>query len=260
MLTYKNVRLTHALLSSTALIGYLIYGSVLLLYVAIGLALIYLCIIVYGVFTVKAAFFLKLYNEGTITDKRIALTFDDGPSEHTNQVLDILKKFNVKATFFLIGSKIETNQEVLRRLVEEGHQLGNHTYHHSKATGFYPLQKLNDELIATRTVVKQFAGLNMILYRPPFGVTTPNLAKVVSQLRLNVIGWSVRSFDTTAQSAESIIQRVLKQVKPGAVVLLHDNREKCATVLETIIPHLLNQHYTFATVGELFDIEAYEND
>jgi peptidoglycan/xylan/chitin deacetylase (PgdA/CDA1 family) len=260
MLTYKIVRPVHALLSSAVLIGYLIYGNVLLLYVAIGLALLYLCLIMYGVFTVKAAFFLKLYNEGTSTDRRIALTFDDGPSEHTNEVLDILKKFNVKATFFLIGSKIEANKEVLKRLIDEGHQLGNHTFHHSKSTGFYPVPKLKEELESTRALVKQLAGLNMKLYRPPFGVTSPNLAKVVSQLRLNVIGWSVRSFDTTAQSAESIIQRVLKQVKPGAVVLLHDDREKCGRILETIIPHLLSQHYTFATVGELFNIEVYEND
>jgi peptidoglycan/xylan/chitin deacetylase (PgdA/CDA1 family) len=259
MLTYKIIRPAYALLSSAALIGYLVYGGVLL-YVAIALAFVYLGLIVYGVFKVQASFFLELYTEGSKTDKRIALTFDDGPSENTNSVLDILKKYNIKATFFLIGSKVEANQEVLKRLVEEGHQVGNHTYHHSKSTGFYPVKKLEHELVSTRAVVKRYVGLNMKLYRPPFGVTTPNLAKVVSQLRLNVIGWSVRSFDTTRQSAESIIQRIVKDVKPGAVVLLHDDREKCTTILETIIPHLLNQQYTFATVGELFKIEVYEND
>jgi len=259
MLTYKNVRLAHALLSSVALICYLIYGGVFL-YMAIAAALIYLGVVVYGVFTVRAGFFLELFNEGSINDRRIALTFDDGPSEKTNDVLDILKKYNIKATFFLIGSKVELQQEVLKRLVEEGHELGNHTYNHSKSTGFYPIPKLIQELESTRALVKKYTGLNMKLYRPPFGVTTPNLAKVVSQLRLHVIGWSVRSFDTTRQSAESIVQRILNQVKPGSVILLHDDREKCATVLETIIPHLLNQHYTFAKAGELFKIEAYDRD
>ncbi|MDF2457039.1 MAG: polysaccharide deacetylase family protein [Cytophagaceae bacterium] len=259
MLSYKNVRLIHALLSSVALICYLIYGGVFL-YVAIILALIYLGVVIYGVFTVRAGFFLSLYNEGSVTDKRIALTFDDGPSENTKEVLDILKKYHIKATFFLIGSKVESQQDVVKRLVEEGHEVGNHTYHHSKSTGFYPVPKLNQEIESTRAVVKNYTGLNMKLYRPPFGVTTPNLAKVVSQLQLNVIGWSVRSFDTTRESAERIIQRILKQVKPGAVVLLHDDRKKCTTVLETIIPQLLNQHYTFATVSELFKIEAYEKD
>lgn len=259
MLTYKIVRPVYALLSSVALIGCLVYGGVLL-YVAIALAFVYLGLIVYGVFNVQAGFFLELYNEGPKTDKRIALTFDDGPSEHTNTVLDILKKYNIKATFFLIGSKVESNQEVLKRLLEEGHQIGNHTYRHSKSTGFYPVHKLERELISTREVVKRYAGLNMKLYRPPFGVTTPNLAKVVSQLRLSVIGWSVRSFDTTSQSAERIIQRIIKDIKPGAVVLLHDDREKCTRVLETIIPYLLNQQFTFATIGELFKLEVYEND
>ncbi len=259
MLTYKNVRLTHALLSSIAIICYLIYGGVFL-YVAIVLALIYFGVVVYGVFTVRAGFFLSLYNEGITSDKQIALTFDDGPSENTKEVLDILKKHQIKATFFLIGSKVESQQELVKRLVEEGHEVGNHTYHHSKSTGFYPVPKLNQEIESTRTVVKNYTGLNMKLYRPPFGVTTPNLAKVVSLLQLNVIGWSIRSFDTTRESAENIIQRILKQVKPGAVVLLHDDREKCTTVLETIIPQLLNQHYTFAKVSELFKIEAYEKD
>ena len=259
MLTYKIARPTYALLSSVALIGYLVYGGVLL-YVAIALAFVYLGLIVYGVFNVQAGFFLELYTEGSQTDKSIALTFDDGPSENTNSVLDILKKHNIKATFFLIGSKVEAHQEILKRMVEEGHQLGNHTYHHSKSIGFYTVQKLQNELVSTRAVVKRYTGLNIKLYRPPFGVTTPNLAKVVSQLRLNVIGWSVRSFDTTRQSSESIIQRIIKEVKPGAIVLLHDDRMKCTTILETIIPHLLNKQYTFATVGELLKIEVYEND
>lgn len=259
MLTYKNVRLTHALLSSVALICYLIYGGIFL-YVAIILAFIYLVVVVYGVFTVRSGFFLSLYNEGNVTDKRIALTFDDGPSENTKEVLDILKKHDIKATFFLIGSKVESQQDIVKRLVAEGHEVGNHTYHHSKATGFYPVPKLNQEIESTRAVVKKYTGLNMKLYRPPFGVTSPNLAKVVSQLQLNVIGWSVRSFDTTRQSAESIIQRILKQVKPGAIILLHDDRAKCAAVLEALIPHLLNQNYTFSTAGELLKIEAYEKD
>lgn len=259
MIKYKVVRPVYALLSSAALIGYLFYGGVLL-YVAVGLAVIYLALIVYGTFNVQSGFFLTLYNEGRQTEKRIALTFDDGPSENTNHVLDTLKKYNIKATFFLIGARIEANQEILKRLIAEGHQVGNHTFHHSRSTGFYPVSKLEQELISTREVVKRHTGLNMKLYRPPFGVTTPNLAKVVSQLKQHVIGWSVRSFDTTRQSADRIIQRIVKETRPGAVVLLHDDREKCVAILEAVIPQLLNQHYTFSTVGELFQLEAYEND
>ena len=258
MLTYKNVRLVHALLSTAAVIGIFVYGNEFF-YVVAALIMVYFGLIIYGVFTVRAGFFLTLYNESHSDNKDIALTFDDGPSEYTKKVLDILKHYNIKATFFLIGKRIKGNEEVVRRLVAEGHQIGNHTYHHSHATGFYPIPKLKEELWATNAEIDRLLDLKMKLFRPPFGVTSPNLAKAVAQLKLDVIGWSVRSLDTTAQPVEKIIQRVLKQVKPGAVILLHDDREKCATVLETVIPSLLKQEYRFTTVGELFKIEAYEN-
>jgi len=258
MLTYKNIRLAHALLSTAAIIMYFVYGRGFL-YVVAALVLVYFGFIVYGVFTIRAGFFLKLHNESRSDNKDIALTFDDGPSEHTNKVLDILKQYNIKATFFLIGKRIKGNEEVIHRLLAEGHQMGNHTYQHSNATGFYPALKLEEELRSTNAIIDQLIGLKMRLFRPPFGVTTPNLAKVIAQLKWDVIGWSVRSLDTTAKPAEKIVRQILKQVKPGAVVLLHDDREKCATVLEAVIPRLLEQQYRFATVGELFKIEAYEN-
>ncbi|HSZ71676.1 MAG TPA: polysaccharide deacetylase family protein [Cytophagaceae bacterium] len=259
MLTYRNVRLAHALLSTAAIIGYFVYGSLFLI-VVIGLALIYLACIAYGVFAVHSGFFLTLYSHADIKEKQIALTFDDGPSEHTVKVLDFLKNYNVKATFFLIGKQIESNSDVLKRIVEEGHQIGNHTYNHSKATGFYRPDQLHKELQATNSVVREQVGITMRLFRPPFGVTTPNLAKVIIQLKWDAIGWSVRSFDTTMKPVDLIIKRILKQVKPGAVILLHDNREKCMPILKVIVPDLLQQQYSFVTVGELFKIEAYEKN
>jgi peptidoglycan/xylan/chitin deacetylase (PgdA/CDA1 family) len=258
MLTYKNVRLAHALLSVAAIIGFFIYGQVFL-YLMFALALLYLLIVAYGVFFVRASFFMKLYTEVPKHSKKlIALTFDDGPGEYTVKVLDLLKTYDIKATFFLIGERIATRQEIVQRLVSEGHQIGNHTFHHSKATGFFSADQLERELQSTKDLVHDIVGFEMKLFRPPFGVTTPNLAKVVSRLKLSTIGWSVRSFDTTSRSVASIIDRILNQVTPGAVVLMHDDREKCQLVLETLIPRLLEQHYHFVTVGELFQLEAYE--
>ena len=141
----------------------------------------------------------------------------------------------------------------------EGHQIGNHTFKHSNSTGFYSIPQLTNELQSANAEVKRVVGLNMKLFRPPFGVTTPNMGKVVSQLQLHTIGWTVRSFDTTGKPLNSIVQRILKQAAPGGVILLHDDREKCQEVLERILPPLLEQQYSFKTIAELFTINAYEN-
>lgn len=259
MLTFKNIRLFYMLFLTAALLGYVFITDGFII-VASLLTVAYVGLIVYGVFNVSAGFFLKLYNAVDTQEKKIALTFDDGPTEQTTMVLDILKQYNVKATFFLIGKRVEQHPEVVHRLLQEGHEIANHTYNHSNATGFYSIKRLESEITRTTDLVKQLTGLKMNLYRPPFGVTTPRLAKVVSQLQLKVIGWSVRSFDTTNQSVEAIIHRILGNVKPGAVVLMHDDRVKCAAVLETIIPQLIKREFTFSTVGELFNLEVYEKD
>lgn len=114
MLTYKNIRLAHALLSTAAIIGLFVYGEEFW-YVIGTLLLLYFSCIVYGVFTIRANFFLTFHNESNATGKDIALTFDDGPSEQTNKVLDILQQYNIKATFFLIGKRIKGNEEVVDR-------------------------------------------------------------------------------------------------------------------------------------------------
>jgi len=223
-------------------------------------ALVYLSLIAYGSFNVKANFFMDLYNQGSGATKLLALTFDDGPSETTLLVLDILKKHGVKATFFVIGNRVEAYPELVKRMVDEGHVIGNHTFNHTKFTSFYSPQKLEQEFTNTISVVFRTVGLNMKLFRPPFGVTFPVMAKVVQRLNLSVIGWSLRSFDTTIKPAQRILKYLLNTVKPGDVILLHDDRTKVPQILEELIPQLMLQNYAFVTVDRMFEIEAYAHE
>ncbi len=220
----------------------------------------YLGFILYGSFNVSSCFFLDLYNQANTTQKHIALTFDDGPSPETHRILDLLKKHQIKVTFFVIGKRVEEHPEIVKRMVEEGHQLGNHTFHHSRAAGFLSVKSLQEDLSQCIQAVERIVNLKMNLYRPPFGVTSPSIAHVVKKMNLKPIGWSLRSFDTTLKSAEQILKSMDCHVKSGDVLLFHDDRPKAHEVLEKMIPMFIAKQYTFLTVSELFEIKAYNHE
>lgn len=220
----------------------------------------YLFLIIYGSFNVSSRFFLDLYNQAHTTQNIVALTFDDGPSPETHGVLDLLKKYQIKATFFVIGKRVEEYPEIVKRMVDEGHVLGNHTFSHSRAAGFLTLKSLQDDLMKCIRAVEAAVNLKMNLYRPPFGVTSPSIAHVVKKMNLKPIGWSLRSFDTTLKSSEQILNSMNRAVKPGDVLLFHDDRAKALEVLNELLPILIEKKYAFLTVPELFDVEAYDHE
>jgi peptidoglycan-N-acetylglucosamine deacetylase len=256
MLRYKYIKAIYLTLCITCLVLGLIY-ELPWMKLLIIMSSVYLLIVVYSSFYVRSNVFLKLYHEGGQDGKCIALTFDDGPSPETHAVLDILKKYQVKATFFVVGKNVKKYPQILKRIVDDGHVIGNHTFRHAATTGFMSSISLQSDFSACIQAVQDVVKLKMNLFRPPFGVTSPNIAKAVSQLHLTPIGWSLRSFDTTIKPAKAIAQTLLKKIKSGDVVLLHDNRIKVQEVLHEILPQLVVQHYQFLTVAELFNVEPY---
>ena len=176
------------------------------------------------------------------TDRKVVyLTFDDGPHPpETERVLDVLRERGARATFFLIGSKVSGNEAVLRRMLEEGHTLGLHTYSHAGTFPLLSLDKMLADVNEGKRTVESVAGRKISLFRPPFGVTNPTIAKVVRTLGLQTVGWDVRSFDTMfCKSSEhscnssgyscnssghdwyvSVVERIMKQVRPGSVSTL----------------------------------------
>lgn len=220
---------------------------------------VFLSLIIYGSATIQSNFHAQAFCHGDISGKEIALSFDDGPNqEYTPQVLSILAQYHVSATFFVIGNNIHGNENILRQIDADGHSIGNHSYTHSFYIDFKSLQGFKDELNKTAEIVSELIGKRMRLFRPPYGVTTPNLAKASNALNYNIIGWSIRSLDTTADTAQIIAQRIQTQIKPGSIILFHDNSDKTIQVLKQTLKFAKENGYKIVSVERLLKIEAYE--
>ncbi len=221
---------------------------------------VYLAFIIYGSSVIQANFFAPAYCAADTTEKIIALSFDDGPhAEYTPQVLSLLAQHHATATFFVIGKNIHGNESLLKQIHEDGHSIGNHTYTHSFFIDFKNAQGFKDELNQTAERVFSVIGKKMKLFRPPYGVTTPNLAKAAKLLDYHIIGWNIRSLDTTNDTIEIITQRVQTQIKSGAIILLHDTSVKTIEVLKQTLNFAQENGYKIVSVERLLEIKAYED-
>lgn len=213
----------------------------------------------WGSFDIRLNYFLHSINFGNTSDKKIAITFDDGPSEFTVPILEILKKHNVKATFFCIGNQIEKHPYILQKIYTEGHIIGNHTYSHTSKMGFLSSTEINKEISTNTELITNSIGKKPKLYRPPFGVTNPNIAKAVKQKNVISIGWNIRSLDTIITDEEKLFQRVKNKIKPGGIILFHDTTQQTVVVLERLLLFLQSEKYQLETVDALLNINAYED-
>lgn len=171
---------------------------------------------------------------------QVALTFDDGPSEDTEAILDILLEHQVKATFFCVGQKIEERPQVLERITREGHLLGNHTYSHRNLM-LCGMAQTRMELSRTQQLIQQFGQQTPRYWRPPFGFRAPWSEGVARRLGLESVLWSINPRDFQNPGSEVIVQRVLGEAQPGVIVLLHDgfsHRGQTVEALRALIPAL----------------------
>jgi peptidoglycan/xylan/chitin deacetylase (PgdA/CDA1 family) len=183
--------------------------------------------------------------------RQLCLTFDDGiHAELTPKVLDILKQKNVKAIFFLIGKNIQGNETIVKRMHEEGHQIGNHSFEHSFWFDMKSSKAMLVEIEQTNQVLESVIGEKIKLFRPPYGVTNPNLAKAIKQSGLQSIGWSLRTFDTTAKTKQKLLVKLKQNTKDRDIVLLHDRCEITADSLTEYIDFCLDRGFTFVTLNE----------
>lgn len=191
-------------------------------------------------------------------EKVLALTFDDGPWRQTPQVLEILKKYDIKATFFIIGSHIQSYPKHLEQIAKEGHAIGNHTWNHHYHS--VSAQTAAAELGRTADAIEQITGSKTVMFRPPGGNLTNGLVSYATQNDYVVLMWSVDSRDYISSSTVgSITQKVVAGVHPGAIVLLHDgggNRASTVEALPQMIEQLQDRGYRFVTVPELLELKA----
>lgn len=227
----------------------------LFLFVIFTWFLITLC----GSFLIRWNYHLTAkHSNKNINKQHISITFDDGPHpEFTPKALDLLKQHNAKATFFCIGQNVEKHPEILQRIISEGHLVANHTYSHSKSFGFFSTSKVVAELKKTNAIIEDVIGKEMKLYRPAFAATNPMIERAVKQLKVSVIGWNVRSLDTTARSEKMILNRITRKVSSGDIILLHDTSAKTMVVLEQLLLFLQEKNLKSVTVDQLLEIEGY---
>ncbi len=195
-----------------------------------------------------------------VPEKVVALTYDDGPHPtFTPEILRILDKYGVKATFFIVGSRAEQYPQILKDIVAKGHAIGNHTYSHPANLELETRDQVINELIKCEQVLWRIAGKRTNLFRPPKGLVNESVVKTAAEGGYKTVLWTVSAYHHDARTPEEMAKRVLSQVKPGCIILAHDGiypmrwRDVAATPL--IIEELRRQGYRFVTVPELLQMQ-----
>jgi peptidoglycan/xylan/chitin deacetylase (PgdA/CDA1 family) len=256
MLNFRYTSLLFIL--STAIIGVLCYYSGISLWWLLLPLLIYKALIIYGSANIQSNFYTKAYCSADASERIIALSFDDGPnSTYTPKVLSTLKEYNAPATFFVIGKNIQGNEELIRQMDTAGHTIGNHTFSHSFFIDFKGKTGFMEELNSTSESIYMLIHKRMNFFRPPYGVTTPHLAAASKALNYSIIGWNIRSLDTTKDTKAIIGGRVLAQLKPGSIILFHDTSEKTIQVLKQTLNFAKENGFKIVSMEELLKINAY---
>ena len=185
-----------------------------------------------------------------VANKTIALTFDDGPGPYTEKLLDILDKYDAKATFFLIGSKVSARANTLRRMQSREHQLGNHSWSHPELPKL-SVDQIAGEIDRTNEAIRQATGVKPSILRPPYGAVN---GVVLEQLRLrnmSSILWSVDTRDWADRNSQIVCSRAVAGARPGAVILMHDIHQTSVNAVPCILSSLKQQGYSFVTIQRL---------
>lgn len=204
----------------------------------------------------KDAELYKAYYEKK-NQKVVALTFDDGPNPATtNQALDTLSKYGIKATFFVLGKNVSGNEEILKRMKADGHVIGNHSWSHPVLSKL-SLDEAKKQITDTEDALTKVLGSSSKLMRPPYGAITDDIR---NSLDLSFIMWDVDSLDWKSKNEASILTEIQRQVRNGSIILMHDIHAETVNALPKIIDYLKEQGYHFVTVPEMLNsrLKAHE--
>lgn len=180
--------------------------------------------------------------------KMIALTFDDGPNYNTSKVIDVLNKYDIKATFFVLGSRAINNKDILKKMADSGMEIGNHTYNHLLLTK-YDENKIRSEIENTSEVIYSATKKRPRLLRPSYGSVNNKIKKVAN---MPIIIWDIDTLDWKYHNSKRITSRVVNKVRDGDIILMHDIYSASLNALSNIIPILQDNGYEFVTIDELF--------
>ena len=211
-----------------------------------GAITVFIVLLTFGIFDIRFDYFIKSVHE--VGSEKVILTFDDGPNTSTLKVLNVLKKHEVGAVFFLIGQCMVENPQITNTLKSSGMVLGNHSYSHSGRFAFMTTSNICKELSKT----EELLGTHSInLFRAPFGITSPQIARAVRKMGMKSIGWRVRSLDTVIDNKFKLINKILKQSKEGSIILLHESGKVTASSLDELIIKLKSSGLNIASNEEI---------
>lgn len=180
--------------------------------------------------------------------KRVALTFDDGPhNTNTPKILELLDKYNAKATFFMLGTRVDFYPDIAKEIVERGHEPGNHTWHHRDLTTLSKAE-INLEIERTNVAIKKATGKEPILYRPPYGSINNQVREAVNK---PAILWTVDTLDWKSRNAHKVLKEVQKNVEDGSIILMHDIHDTTVEAVALVLEFLDKEGYECVTVSEL---------
>ncbi|WP_235947233.1 polysaccharide deacetylase family protein [Paenibacillus glycinis] len=203
---------------------------------------------------------VKVYYNGLAKDgKQVALTFDDGPDGvATPKILDILKANHIKATFFIVGKQAKAHPDMVRRIVKEGHAIGNHSWSHPDF-GSLSTQDAKKQIEDTQDEIEAIAGVRPTLFRPPYGALNDDKKAAVRDLDMAIVDWSVDTRDWAGTTPPNILKLVNKELYPGGIILQHcageqEHLSNTIAALKQLIPALRKQGYAFVTVPKLLHL------
>ena len=256
MLKFKSVNvffLFAILLLST--VNFFISVSFLIYTIVV---IIYLFVLSYGATVLSAQFFIPVKYKGESSSGAIAITFDDGPiSNKTEKIINILDVRKIQACFFCIGNRVNDNSDLVRKIHNAGHLIGNHSYWHSNTFDLQSTNAVRTELIKTDDAIEQSIGLRPNFFRPPFGVTNPMVSKAIKSTNHQTVGWSVRSFDTISRDRDALLLRVTKSLKSGDVVLFHDYCDITIDILPDFLDFVTSKGLKIVRLDQLLNEKGY---
>ena len=180
----------------------------------------------------------------------IALTFDDGPSRYTIDIMDIMYEHNAQATFFVLGNRIAGREDILRRAVGEGHEVAGHSWNH-RNFGILNAHNVALQIQDTSYAIRQATGRSPSIYRPPYGIVNNNVRNVSHQLGYKIVNWSIDPEDWRNRDADYIFNHIMDRAVHGGIVLLHDIRPYTRDAVEMLVPALIERGFRLVTTSEL---------
>lgn len=180
----------------------------------------------------------------------LALTFDDGPSAHTERLLDAFAAHGGKGTFYVVGNMLDGRPDTLRRMAAEGHEIGGHSWNHRQLTKLGK-EELTDQLMSTRAKIYDITGVDATTMRPPYGSCNDQVKTTAGELGIALINWSVDTLDWKYKNADTVYTAVMDGAKDGAIILCHDLHKTTVDAMERAIPALIAEGYQLVTVSEL---------